>query len=117
MVKHRNMKGGFLESITQGLSDAWNKTKSATSNAYNSAANSMSSTTSSYIPTTTGGRRRTRRMRGGYTDSVALTGLAATASPISNLKSAQPLTTVGGKRRKTKKVRARHGKSHKRRNY
>jgi hypothetical protein len=56
-------------------------------------------------------------MRGGYSDNMALTGLAANASPISDINSAQPLTTVGGKRRKTKKVRARHSKSHKRRRY
>jgi len=124
MVKHRNMKGGFLESIGQSLTSAWDKTKKATSDAYNSAANSIKSsttpsTTTTYTPspTTYGGRKRTRRMRGGYSDNIALTGLAANASPISDIKSAQPLTTVGGKRRKTKKVRFRHGKSHKRRRY
>jgi hypothetical protein len=122
MVKHRNMKGGFLESITQSLNSAWDETKKTASNAYDSAATSIKSsttpsTTTSYTPSTIGGRKRTRRMRGGYSDNIALTGLAARASPISDIKSAQPLTTVGGKRRKTKKMRFRHGKSHKRRRY
>lgn len=114
MVKHRKMKGGFLDSLSSWASNTWNKTKTATTNAYNSAANSIKSSTTpstTYQSTTPtyGGRKRTRKMRGGYTDNIALTGLAANAAPITDIKSAQPLTVVGGKRRKTR----RHGKTHK----
>jgi hypothetical protein len=118
------MKGGFFESLTQGASDLWEKTKKASSDAYNSATGS-SSTTSSYVPPPPpatsstgymGGRKRSRKMRGGYSDNIALTGLAASASPISDIKSAQPLTTVGGRRTKRHR-RHRHGKSCKHRKY
>ena len=122
--RHRTMKGGFLDSLTQGLSDAWNSTKKATSDAYSSATGS-SSTTSSYVPPppTTypppatsssgylGGRKRSRmrsrKMRGGYSENIAINGLAASAAPVSDIKSAQPLTTVGGRRTKR-----RHGGKH-----
>ena len=122
--RHRTMKGGFWESLTQGVSDAWDKTKKATTDAYGSATGSTT-TSSSYVPpppatpppaTSSSGymggrkRSRSRKMRGGYSDNIALTGLAARAAPISDIKSAQPLTTVGGRR--TKKCRRhRHNKS------
>ena len=118
--RHRTMKGGFWDSLTQGLSDAWSSTKKASSDAYNSATGSTTGSTS-YVPTPqatttttayvpSGGRKRSRKMRGGYGDNIALTGLAASAAPISDIKSAQPLTTVGGRRTKRHR-RHRHGKS------
>ena len=125
--RHRTMKGGFWESLTQGVSDAWNKTKKATTDAYSSATGSTATGSSTYVPPPTsyvppatsssgygGGRMRgrkiSRKMRGGYGDNIALTGLAASAAPISDIKSAQPLTTVGGRRTKRHR-RHRHGKS------
>jgi hypothetical protein len=104
--KRRKMKGGFLDSITSSLTDAWNKTKTAASGAYNSATGSSSgsstnttytSTTPTSTTTSIGGRkrRRTRRMRGGFSGN---TGLAAYAAPISGIPSAQPHNWVGGKR-------------------
>jgi hypothetical protein len=141
---NRKMKGGFWDSLT----DAWDKTKKATGDAYSSATgsttsytpsstssstpSSTSSSTTTYntptvsyttptttynTPTTSGGksRKRSRKMRGGYSDNIALTGLAARASPISDIKSSQPLNIVGGKRRTKKCRRNRHGKSCKRR--
>ena len=137
--RQRKMKGGFWESLTQGATNFWDKTKKATSDAYGATASSTSSypsaTTSyaqptpsyaqptpSYTPsytqaTSSGGkksRKRSRKMRGGYGDNIALTGLAASASSISDIKSAQPLNIVGGKRR-TKKCRGhRRAKSCKR---
>jgi len=131
--RHRTMKGGFLDSLTQGLSDAWNSTKKATSDAYNSATGSPP-TTSSYVPppppptpatSSTGymggrmrGRKRSRKMRGGYGDNISLTGLAASAAPISDIKTAQPLTTVGGRRTKRRHGgKHRHNKSCKTRKY
>ena len=127
--RHRTMKGGFFESLTQGASDLWEKTKKASSDAYSSATGSTTTSSSSYVPppppptpTTSsssgymGGRmsrrKRSRKMRGGYGDNISLTGLAASAAPISDIKSAQPLTTVGGRRTKRRHGgKHRHGKS------
>lgn len=126
--RHRTMKGGFWESLTQGVSDAWEKTKKATTDAYSSATGSTG--TSSYTPppptpppaTTTsgymGGKKRSRKMRGGYRDNIAITGLAASAAPISDIKSAQPLNIVGGKRTKRRRGgKHRHSKSCKHRRH
>jgi len=142
--RHRTMKGGFLESLTQGASDLWKKTKDATTSAYNSATVSTASSSTyvapppaSYPPATPsygymggrvsrmggrmsrmGGRKRSRKMRGGYSENIALTGLAASASPISDIKSAQPLNIVGGRRTKRRHGgKHRHGKSCKRCKY
>jgi hypothetical protein len=127
--RKRRMRGGFLESLTASLTDAWNKTKTAASGAYDSATGSAASTytpvgssTLTYAPTTPtststytmGGRkrRRTRRMRGGnFTDNMPTTGLAAHAEPISGIPTAQPHNWVGGKRTR----RHRRSKSRRRR--
>jgi hypothetical protein len=108
--RHRKMKGGFLESlsgtlsswgssISQSASDAYNKTKNAASSAYSSA------TTPSYTPSGAyGGKKgKSRKMRGGYSNNIALTGLAANASPISGIKSAEPHNWVGGKKSRKNK--------------
>jgi hypothetical protein len=125
------MKGGFFESLTQGATDLWEKTKKASSDAYSSATGSTTGSSSSYVPppppppptpppTTFGGknkrRKRSRKMYGGYSDNIAITGLAARAAPISDIKSSQPLNIVGGRRTK-KRRRHRHGKSSKRCKY
>ena len=115
--RHRKMKGGFLESlgstlsgwgssISQSASNAYNKTKNATSSAYSSATTPTTST--SYTPTSTasytpsgayGGKKgKSRKMRGGYSNNIALTGLAANASLISGIKSAESHNWVGGKK-------------------
>jgi hypothetical protein len=104
----RKMKGGFLDSlsttlsswgstISQSASDAYNKAKNATTSAYNSAT-TTAPTTPSYPPMTTstyGGRKRSRKMRGGN--------VASNASPISGIKTAQPHNWVGGKTKKYRK--------------
>jgi hypothetical protein len=123
------MKGGFLESlsgtlsswgssISQSASNAYNKTKNAASSAYSSATTPTSttpttSTSTSYTPTSTasytpsgayGGKKgKSRKMRGGYSNNIALTGLAANASPISGIKSAEPHNWVGGKKSRKNK--------------
>ena len=128
--KNRTMKGGFWNSLTQGFSDAWEKTKKATTDAYSSATGSPSSTyspptttttysqpttTTTYSqPTTTGymgGKTNRRRMRGGFKDNTPTTGLANHAAPFSG-KTAQPHNWVGGK---TKRRKHRHSKSYRRR--
>ena len=126
--RYRKMKGGFLESlsgtlsswgssISQSASDAYNKTKNAASSAYSSAttptSTSYTPTSTSYTPTSTasytpsgayGGKKgKSRKMRGGYSNNIALTGLAANASPISGIKSAEPHNWVGGKKSRKNK--------------
>ena len=131
--RHRKMKGGFLDSlgstlsswgtsISQSASDAYNKAKNAASSAYNSTPSytststttptTMTSTTmtpTTTTPTTTpsgayGGKKgKSRKMRGGYSNNIALTGLAANASPISGIKSAEPHNWVGGKKSRKNK--------------
>jgi len=128
--RSRKMRGGFLDSLTssissgwnslsQGASNAWNKTKSAATTAYTSATNA-STTPSSYTPTTpttnvtptytTGGRKRSRKMRGGYQPNSSTTNMAFTAAPISGIKTAQPHNWVGGKTRRHRKHK--HSRSH-----
>ena len=112
--RHRKMKGGFLDSlsstlsswgssISQSASNAYNKAKNATTTAYSSATGT---TTPSYAPvspapapvytptSTYGGKKRSRKMRGGN--------IAANAAPISDIQTAKPHNWVGGKR-KTRK--------------
>lgn len=120
--RHRTMKGGMFESIADSLTQAWYNTKKATSDAYNSVTGAPIGQTyyassTATAPTTSGtgyfgGRKgkRTRRMRGGYSDNISLTGLAAKAAPISGIESAKPHTIVGGKR-SAKRRRNRHSKS------
>jgi hypothetical protein len=108
------MKGGFLDSLSSSLSGAWNSTKKASTDAYNSATGSSSA--SSYVPTTTtpsstsilpsGGKKR-RTKRGGYSASSPMNSLASTAGSFSG-KTAQPQNWVGGK---TKRRRHKHTKS------
>lgn len=122
--RHRTMKGGFWETLT----NAWESTKKAASGAYSSATGAVSGATTTPTTTTTpppattstgymGGRKRSRRMRGGYSDNISLTGLAASAAPISDIKSAQPLTIVGGRTRKRRGGKHRHSKSCKHRKH
>ena len=108
--RHRKMKGGFLESlgstlsgwgssISQSASNAYNKTKNATSSAYSSTTRPTTSTSTSTPSGAYGGKKRkSRKMRGGYSNNVALNSLAANASPISGIKSAEPHNWVGGKK-------------------
>jgi hypothetical protein len=125
------MRGGFLDSlsnsissgwnsVSQGASSMWDKTKNAASSAYSSTTTpTPPSTIPPVAPTpmppsaVNGGKRRTRKMSGGYSSNISLTGLAATASPISGVKTAQPHHWVGGrtKRRQSKSHRRHHSKS------
>lgn len=110
--KHRTMTGGFWDSLTsawestkKSATGAWEDTGKAVTSAYSS---NTGSNTNSYTPSMGGRRKRSRQMRGGYSDNIALTGLSASASPIDDVKTAQPQTTVGGKRSKTKKRHRNH---------
>ena len=120
--RHRTMKGGFWDSLTQGFSSAWEKTKNAASSATSSLTGSPTTTSSTFTPAPTtsvqpmttstyGGRSRRRRMRGGFKDNTPTTGLAAHAASFSG-ETAQPHNWVGGRTRrrgrKGKKSRRRH---------
>jgi hypothetical protein len=57
-------------------------------------------------------------MRGGFSDNTPTTGLAAHASPISGVKTAQPHNLVGGRTRKHRRGgKHRHSKSCKHRKH
>jgi len=103
---------GWGSSISDTASSAWNKTKNATTSAYDSATGTTPSTTYPSTTSTFGGKRkRSRKMRGGFRDNTPTTGLAANASPISGIKSAQPHNWVGGKTKKRRGGKHRHSKS------
>jgi hypothetical protein len=96
--RHRTMKGGFLDnisntlsgwgsSLSQGASSIWEKTKNATSNLTSSTPSTTYNGNSYQVPmasSTYGGKRsrRRRHMRGGFKDNILTTGIAANAEPI-----------------------------------
>ena len=102
--KNRTMKGGFFDkisstlsgwssSISQGASNAWNKTKNAIYRPSNTTSTYSTSNYSSY-----GGKKR-RYIKGGFTDNTPTSGLASHAAPFSGL-TAGPKTIVGGRKNK-----------------
>jgi hypothetical protein len=64
---------------------------------------------------TWGGKRRkgTKKMRGGYTNNIPLTGIASEAAPINDIRSAQPQQMVGGRTRRRRSCccKNKHSKS------
>jgi hypothetical protein len=121
--RHSKMRGGFLDSITSGISSGWNSLSQGATDAYNKAKGTSTATatttpsytspTPTYIPT--GGRKKTRKhFRGGFKDNTPSTGLASTAASISGIKSAQPHNWVGGRTKRRRHIhsrRHRHSKS------
>jgi hypothetical protein len=59
--------------------------------------------------TTVGGRTRKHKRGGSFSASKSVTGLAANAATVSNVKTAQPHNIVGGKSRRHRKHK--HSKS------
>lgn len=126
--KNRTMKGGFWNTIkgwgasaSASASDMFKKKPATTPSTMPSTSPSSSpspSPTSADAATTTTGGRRTRRKRrhrgGGYTASSSINDLAATASPFSGSKTAQPQVWIGGKSRKHRHHKTCHHKSCKR---
>jgi len=113
--RHRKMKGGFLDSlgttlsgwgssISQGASTAYSKTKTAVTGSSDSVIAPVTTVTP-----TVGGRTRKQKRGGSYSASKSVTGLAANAATVSNVKTAQPHNIVGGKSRKHRKHK--HSKS------
>ena len=120
--QRKTMKAG---GIWDSFNSAWNTTKKEATNAYNSAASSVSSTPApapapaptpvpapapTYTPVL-GGRKR-KSKRGGYSANTPTNGLASSAASFSG-KTAQPHSMVGGKTRRRR--RRSHTKSCKQR--
>ena len=140
----RGLKGGFLNSwgetfsnwgnsLSQGASSMWNKTKKATGMNGTTTISSSSSPapyqysspvpppvstpppiSSGYqTPSSYGGKRRRKmRMRGGFKDNVSLTNLASHASPFAG-STAKAHNWVGG--RKKSKRHHKKNKTHRKR--
>ena len=122
---HNTMKGGFWDTLTQGLSDAWEKTKKTTTGLTGTASTSYTPPATSYTPPAptptsasavyggkTRSKKKRRHMKGGFKDNTPTTGLAAHAAPFSG-PTAQPHNWVGGKTKKRyhKRQHRRHTKS------
>jgi hypothetical protein len=127
----RRVGGGFFDSISSWGSSLWQKTKSSLTGSTYSPSSSYTSQQSSYgqessytspqssytspqsmQPMTTstyGGRRRTRRMKGGFKDNTPTTGLAAHAATFSGV-TAKPHNLVGGKTRRRGRKSRKHRK-------
>lgn len=121
-------------SIKNGASNMWSKTKNEFSkltssntqtNSYQptppppyqpSSQPSYQPTTSQYQPTSSYGGskrrksgrfRKSRRMKGGYKDSISLNNLASTAAPVHGLQTARAHNWVGGRKKRRTKRRVR----------
>ena len=136
---HKKMRGGFWESwwnsTKKATSDAYNSvtaTKTSTPTTISPTTTPISNTitptttpisntitpSSTALPASTeytpqetvGGRkRRTRSKRGGFNARTPTSGIAFHASPISDIKNAQPHNWVGGRTKKHRKHK--HSKS------
>lgn len=125
--RHRTMKGGFIEEVTNSISSGLNTLSQGVTDTYEKAKNAITSNpapasapaASSYIPLSSpmsspasyGGRKNDRKkrtkkhMRGGFSDNIATTGLASSAEPISGIKTAHPHNLVGGKSKSKRRHR------------
>ena len=119
MPRKMRMRGGFLDSlgttlsgwgssISQGASNAYNKTKNAVTGTPDSMG-SMGSMGTTAPVATVGGRTRKHKRGGSYSASKSVTGLAANSATVSIVKTAQPHNVVGGKSRRRRKHK--HSKS------
>ena len=131
--KHLLMKGGFLESLTntisnlsssisQGANNLWQKTKqtniltqNSTPSSYTNTTNTLPNTTNT-LPNTTntyGGKTKKRYFKGGFTPT---SGIAKNASSFYG-KTAQPHNWVGGKTRRNRNKQSRRKKHYKHTKY
>ena len=134
--KRRHLKGGFLglnslgqtfsnfgNSISQGASSFWDKTKKMTGIGNTSSPSTYTPSASSYTPSASpststpyryGGmrlRKKTKRTRsktmkrgGNFSPNVPINSLASRAAPFTGL-TARVNDLVGGKRNKTRRTR------------
>ena len=124
--RDRKMKGGFWDtlkswgsSVSQGASNAWDKTKKATTSAYDSAtgAATTSNVYSSPTPTNITGGRSRKHKRGGFKPNTPANGLASHSAPVTGIPTAKPHNMVGGKTKKYRGGKHRHSKSCKHRKH
>ena len=107
--RSKRMRGGLLgffegdgsSSNGEGWYDSLKKNASSASTWLTTDTDSTTPTTPTPTPTSTyGGRKRkSRRMRGGYSDNMSMTNLASRAASFSG-ETARPQAYVGGKRTK-----------------
>ena len=107
--RSKRMRGGLLgffegdgtSSNGEGWYDSLKKNASSASSWLTTDTDSTTPTTPTPTPTSTyGGRKRkSRRMRGGYSDNMSMTNLASRAASFSG-ETARPQAYVGGKRTK-----------------
>jgi len=112
--RNRRMKGGFLDSLGNTLSGLGSSISQSASNAYNKTKNAVTGSTDSTsysapVMPTFGGRTRKHKRGGSFSASKSVSGLAANSATVSNVKTAQPHTMVGGKSRRQRKHK--HSKS------
>jgi len=108
------MKGGFLDSLGNTLTNLGTSISQGASNVYNKAKDAVTGSTDSTsysapVMPTVGGRTRKHKRGGSYSASKSVTGLAANSATVSNVKTAQPHTMVGGKSIRRRKHK--HSKS------
>lgn len=107
MEDFTNTLSGWGNSISQGFSDLWQKTKEVTSNVTNTndSTSSPSNSSSNYTANYGGKKTKKRHMKGGYVSYSPKNNIASHASSFSGI-TAKPHTYVGGKnKRKHKKTR------------
>jgi hypothetical protein len=109
--RNRRMRGGFLDSLGTTLSNFGSSISQSASSAYNKTKNAVTGEPSYSAPVmpTVGGRTRKYKRGGSYSASKSVTGLAANSATVSNVKTAQPHTMVGGKSKRHRKHK--HSKS------
>jgi len=107
--RSKKMRGGLLgffegdgtSSNGEGWYDSLKKNASSASTwlTTDTGSSTPSDSTTTTSPTYGGRKRKSRRMRGGYSDNMSMTNLASRAAPFSG-ETARPQAYVGGKRTK-----------------
>jgi hypothetical protein len=110
--RSKKMRGGLLgffegdgtdssSSNGEGWYDSLKKNASSASSwlTSDSATTAPAATEAPPAPTYGGRKRKSRRMRGGYSDNMSMTNLASRAAPFSG-ETARPQAYVGGRRTK-----------------
>jgi hypothetical protein len=117
-MKNKTMKGGFMEdlsntlsnwsnSLSESVSDLWQKTKDATASLTNSSNTSSTYSSNNFNANYGGKKTRRRKMKGGYKDYTPKNNIASNAASFSGI-TAKPHTYVGGKSKKAHKKTRRH---------
>jgi len=114
-------KSSTPSTTTSSPSTTTSTPSTTTSTPSTTTSTPSTTTTSTTVPAssesaTVGGRkRRSRAKRGGYSANSPTTGIAFYASPVSDIKNAQPHNWVGGRTKRRRKHK--HSKSCKQRKH